>query len=222
VPPALRGRALRRVPRAALAAAGVGLLLAVPVLLRGQFGALVDAMFRNLGNMPVASANAHNLWWLVTWGDGWRADTTPLAPGLDYRRAGLLLFALCATAALGALWRRPGDRAAILDTGAFLGYAFFILTTEAHENWPFAAFAPLVAVAALRPRAGYRVLYAALSLTFLLNLALHDPPLRDLLGRGFDGAARSLGLLNAAAQCALFDRWAWLLARGDEGLRTED
>lgn len=217
VPPALRGRSLRRVPPAALVAIGVGLLLAAPVLLRGQFGALVDAMFRNLGNMPVASANAHNLWWLVTLGDGWRPDTTPVAPGLDYRRVGLLLFALCPAAALLALWRRPGGRVAILNTGAFLGYAFFILTTEAHENWPFAAFAPLVAVAALRPRAGYRALYAALSLTFLFNLALHDPPLRDLLGPGFDGIAGALGLVNAAAQCALFGWWASLLAREGRG-----
>lgn len=221
VPPALRRAPPGRLALAAGAALAVGLLLAAPVLMSGQFGLMVTAQFRNLGNSAVASANAHNLWWLVTWGDGWRADTTPLLPGLDYRRTGLLLFAACAAGALYALWRAPGGASAVCDTGAFLCYAFFIVTTEVHENWSFGLFAPLVATAALRGGA-YRSLYAALSLTFLANLALHDPPLRDLLGPGFDGTARTLGLLNAAAQCALFLWWGGLLAwryRGRAGGR---
>src|SRR5439155_15956966 len=87
------------------------------------------------------------------------------------------------------------------------------------ENWSFALFAPLAAAAALRP--AYRPLYAALSATFLLNLALHDPPLRDRLGAGFDGAAHTLGLLNAAVNLAVFAWWLWLLARAGPSLAQE-
>lgn len=212
VPPLLRRGSLRQLILAALGALGAGLLLSWPILVGGQFGLMVEAMFRNLGNSAVASANAHNLWWLVTWGDGWRADTTSLIAGLDYRVAGLLLFALCALGTLYTLWRRPDSAIAILDTGAFLCFAFFILTTEVHENWSFALFAPLVAVAALRQQVSYRLLYVALSLTFLGNLALHDPPLRNLLGKSFDSTALTTSLINAAAQCALFLWWGWLLA----------
>ena len=219
VPPPLRAatrsrRALGRLALAGLAAIATAVALTAPVLVRGQFGALVGALFRNLGNIAVASANAHNLWWLVTWGDGWRADTAVLAFGLTYRQVGLLLFALWAAGALYGLWRRVGDPADICETGAFLTYAFFILMTEVHENWSFALFAPLAAAAALRPRSARWPLYAALSLTALANLALHDPPLRDLLGRGFDGAAHSLGLINAAAQCGLLGWWTRALWRG--------
>ena len=140
-----------------------------------------------------------------------RPDTTTLALGLAYRQIGTLHGAGSTLWALWHLWRHTADPAAVCGTGAFLSFAFFMLTTQVHENWSFALFAPLAAAAALRPR--YRALYAALSLTFLANLVLRDPPLRDLLGRGFDGTARTLGLLNAAAQCGLFALWIWRLRR---------
>ncbi len=213
VPPALRGSPPRRLIPAAGAALAAGVLLAAPIIARGQLGALVGMMFHNLGNIAVTSANAHNLWWLVTWGDGWRPDTTPLLPGLDYRRLGLLLFAAVAAWALAGLWRQAGDTVLICVTGAYLTFAFFMLTTEVHENWSFALFAPLAAAAALRPR--YRPLYIALALTTLANLALQDPPLRDLLGKGFDGVAYWLGLCNALALCAIFCWWTWTLARAE-------
>ena len=194
-------------------ALGTGLLLAAPVILAGQFGAMAAAMRRNVGNFAFASANAHNLWWLVTWGDGWRPDTTPLALGLTYRQVGLALFAACAVATLWWLWPRATEAAPVLVAGAYLSYAFAILTTEAHENWTFALFAPLALAAALHPARTYWPLYAALSVTLLANLALHDPPLRDLAGRDFDPWAYRLGIANAAAQCALFLWWNWLLVR---------
>lgn len=205
VPPAVRGAGPRQLLAAALGALGIALAVTAPILLRGQLGAMAGALRDNLDAIPVASAYTHNLWWLVAWGDSQRPDTTALALGLTYRQAGAILFAGCALWALWRLWRRAADAAAVCETGAFLSFAFFLLTTKAHENWSFALFAPLAAAAALRPR--YRALYAALPLTFLANLALHDPPLRDLLGRGFDVTARNLGLLNAAAQCALFGWW---------------
>ncbi len=210
VPPAVRGSTPRRLATAVAGALAAGLLLASPIIVRGEFAAMVRAMFRNLGSYAIASANAHNLWWLITWGDGWRPDTTMVAPGLDYRTTGLLMFAAVATWALAGLWTRAGDPVAVCATGGFLVYAFFMLTTEVHENWGLAMFAPLAAAATLYPH--YRPLYAVLCLTALANLALHDPPLRDLLGPGVDAAFRALGLLNAGVGCVLLVWWAALLA----------
>ena len=211
VPPALRTATLRGLTGAAGAAVVTGLLLAGPVILQGEAAAMVRAMARNLGNQAVLSANAHNLWWVVTWGNGWQADTRDLVPGLDYRTIGLGLFATVAAWALAGLWPRADDPVATCATGAYLSYAFFVLTTEVHENWSVALFAPLAAAAALRPC--HRPLYLALALTTLANLALHDPPLRDLLGDGFDAVAHRLGLLNAAAGCILFGWWTLMLIR---------
>ncbi|HET8630641.1 MAG TPA: hypothetical protein VFL91_24755 [Thermomicrobiales bacterium] len=204
----------RRWPRLALAAGvafAAGLLLSLPVLLRGRFLLMVRLMFSNLGNSALISANAHNLWWLVTGGDGWRPDTLRVLPGLTYRDAGLALFALGSAWTLWQLWRSPNDLADVCLAGAFLTLAFCLLTTEVHENWGYALFAPLALGAALRPR--YRPLYALLSLTFLANLALHDPALRRLADPGFDRPALLLSLANAALNLLAFAWWAALLAR---------
>lgn len=214
VPAALRDAGPRQVAWLAAIVSATALLIAAPILVRGEGATMLRAMQSNLGNQPYASANAHNLWWLVTRGDGWRFDTLQIIPGVEYRRAGLALFVGIATWAMLLRWRRdadgPDDLIGIPATGALLSYAFFILTTEVHENWSMAMFAPLAAAAAGRPR--YRPLYVALTLTTLANLALHDPPLRVTLGPGVDDAARLLGVLNAAAGCAALLWWTVLLA----------
>jgi hypothetical protein len=168
-----------------------------------------SAMFHNLGNYALVSVNAHNGWWLVTLGDGWRADTHALVPGLSYRLAGLLLFGAVATWAVAGFWPRAEDTVTVCATGAFLTYAFFMLTTEVHENWSFAMFAPLAVAAAARPN--YRRLYVALTLTTLANLVLQDPPLRDALGDGYYRTLQTLSVFNALAGCVLLCWWARLL-----------
>jgi hypothetical protein len=210
-PPLLRTRSPHRIGVAiASALVATGLLLA-PIVLRGQFGAMRRMMFGNLGLYPAISANAHNFWWLVTGGQGRRLDTDQLLPGLDYRLAGLLLFALVALAVLLRGWQRTDDTTTIFASSALLTFAFCLLTTEVHENWAYPLFAPLLVAAALDRR--YRPLYAALSLTFLANLALQDPPLFALLGDGILAPARPLRLLNSALQCALLAWWLWLALR---------
>lgn len=210
-PPLLRTRSPRRIGRAIAGALTATVLLLAPILLRGQFGAMRRMMFGNLGLYPAVSANAHNFWWLVTGGQGRRPDTTVILPGLDYRLAGLLLFAVVAIPVLFRSWQRADDTTTIFATSALLTFAFCLLTTEVHENWAYPLFAPLLIAAALDRR--YRPLYAALSLTFLANLALQDPPLFALLGDGILAPARPLRLLNSAAQCALLIYWLGVMVK---------
>lgn len=213
LPVALRRAGPRRLAVAFIASVVTALALAAPVLARGQLPAMVRATLGNLGDRPVVSANAHNVWWLLTLGDGWRSDTNVLFLGISYRVAGLALFSAFAVWALARLWRRPDGVVAICGTGALLTFAFAMLTTEVHENWIYPIFAPLVVVAALDRR--YRPLYVALAVSFLANLVLHDRPLYHLLeDRGLGRPLEVARLLNAAARTALFAWWIWLWRRG--------
>ena len=182
-------------------------VLILPIIVQGQIGSLIRALFGNVGLYPAASANAHNLWWLVTGGQGTRPDTTILFAGVDYRRAGFLLFTLFTVGIGIRLWRQGADLALPFVASALLSFAFCMLTTEVHENWFYPLFAPLLIAAALDRR--YRALYLAVSLTFLANLALHDPPLFALLGDGILAPARALRMLNTIAQCAILLWWTW-------------
>ena len=66
------------------------------VVLRGEFGAMRHGMFGNLDIYALTSFNAHNFWWLLTWGQGSRPDTVVAFAGLDYRLFGRLLFLVIA------------------------------------------------------------------------------------------------------------------------------
>lgn len=187
-----------------------GLLLAAPIVLAGDTARMLAALFNNLGNTPVVAANAHNLWWLVTLGNGWRRDTGVVAGGISYRNAGLALWSLASLHGLWRQWQRDQTLDQLTESAAYLGFAFFMLLTEVHENWSFGLFAPLVLAAVTRPV--LRPLYVALSLTAVANMALQDPPLRNWIGPGFDGTAWRLGVANAGVNVALFAWWSMRLA----------
>lgn len=211
VPGALRTRSPRGLALATLAAIATTALVVAPILLSGQAHTLVGGIFGHLDIYAETSFNTHNLWWLLTWGQGTRPDTTIVAFGFDYRFLGRALFIVAATPALFLLWRFPADAPRLFATSAYLTFAFCMLTTGVHENWAYTLFAPLLLAAALDRR--YRPLYAALAVTFLLNLFLEDPPLHrfvaDWLAVRY--AIRAARLLNAVAQCALLGWWIWLL-----------
>lgn len=206
---------------APIAAGGLvtGLLLSAPILIAGDADRMLAAMFNNLGNTPVVAANAHNFWWLITRGDGWRLDTTKVIGGVSYRAAGLALWALTTLYGLWRQWSREATFEGLMESAAFLGFVFFMFMTEVHENWSFGIFAPLVLAAIARP--DLRRLYGALSLTALANMALQDPPLRTWLGPGFDENAWKLGIVNAGVNVALFIWWSARLLRSGTGRRRD-
>lgn len=197
--------------RVAAGGALTALLLVAPILAAGDAGRMIEAMFRNLGNTPVVAANAHNFWWLLTRGDGWRLDTGLAIGSVTYRAAGMALWIVATLYGLWRQWTRQSSFDRIMESAAYLGFAFFTFMTEVHENWSFGIFAPLALAAVSSPR--LRRLYVALSLTALLNMALQDPPLRDWIGRGFDESAWKLGIVNAGANVLLFAWWSVTLLR---------
>jgi hypothetical protein len=198
----------------ALAAGGgaAGAVLAIlPMAAAGGLPGLLSHLAGTVGYHPVLSANAHNFWWFVTRGVVGIKDTTALLGRLDYRTMGLLLFACAYGLALARLWRHRASN--LWALGAYVGFAFFVLPTEIHENYAFAVLALLAVALAEEKR--LLLLYIPLSLTMAANYALHDPDVYRL----FHLAAPDAQLATArwaisALNLLVFVLWTAWLVRG--------
>jgi hypothetical protein len=182
------------------------LLVCLPYLVYGTFGELFVLPRLIAETMPVASANAHNVWWIVTGGKpDFVMDTEPLLGPVTYRQAAAALALLV----MGyGLWRtdphgRDGELSAM---AAYLAFGWFLVTTRAHENHAFFAL-PLLLMAT--PRSGFAwAMYGALSLTLFLNMALHDFGLEALRLSLFEPETwLRLQLANAGLNVLLFLVW---------------
>lgn len=188
-------------------AAGLG-LMTLPMLLSGGAAGMVDFFFSAVGHHPIVSVDAHNLWWLLFRGEIDVPDTLPVwrpVPWLSYRLASLILFGVFFLAILYRMWRADAGRRWLLASLA--GFAFFMLPTEIHENYGFTALALLAVALPMNPRV-IGLLFAALTVTMVLNYGLHDPGVYGWLGlhdpdRDF-AAAR---LVNSVVSMALFFAW---------------
>jgi Gpi18-like mannosyltransferase len=179
------------------------LLIVAPFLLAGNIDGVCAQYVKTTQYSPFLSANAHNLWWLVSGGHGWQNDA-PLGATISFRSAGLLLFGSATLLSSVAVWRQ---RQTLFLAAAYQSLAFFMLNTQIHENHLLPMFAPLVIVAALDRSAWW--LYGGFAFTALANMALHDPALIGWLGYPndeiFGGPALAIPRwLNAAAQVSLF------------------
>jgi hypothetical protein len=162
--------------------------------------------------MPVVSADAHNLWWLVLEPRGieplFTTDTARLGGPVSFRLAagGLVVVQF-----LFSYWLYWTDRAGLAEAAALGVLGWFVFTTQAHENHLFLAL-PLLALA-WPTRPTLLVVYAALSASVLLNMALHDQLLLEALGRSLDdGVVQRLRLLNAAVNVLTFVGWSLAVA----------
>jgi hypothetical protein len=209
-------RAVARAVAAALAVAGLVLL---PFALAGALGRLAAAVGQ-LATHDMYSADAANLWWLVTWVKraasqsaelGLQAWTAPVrilrismaqAQGLPNPRwigTGLVL-----TASAWAAWqaRRSRDLGLLAALGAFVVHAYFTLGVGVHENHLYLAVPLLTLAAALRP--AFRGVLAAVTAVTVLNLNLvygFGQGLGGALPRGLTGvdATVVLAFANLAA-----------------------
>lgn len=214
-------RPARTVVTAAFAFALGAVLMPAPMLIAGGGSGMLGYFLDTIGHHPILSANAHNLWWFLTNGKIDIPDTSELVPGvlITFRQAGLILFGAFYLAVLAKAWRTAGQDYFAL--GAFLGFAFFMLPTEIHENYGYALL-PLLALAMANDRI-WIAFYVAVSATMVLNYALSDPPLFALFGVSDPTAQLAFPRqLNALANTAVFAAWAlYLFVRRGVAVRQE-
>jgi len=211
---------LWRWARAALAGLLTLGLVLLPFIIAGTVHQIVQALANTVGLMPVLSANAHNIWWLFTFGNGWASDaepllTLPVVGTLTARTVGLLAFGLAYLLALIRLgWRKP-ERASpesawsLWTTAAYVTFAFTMLATEMHENYTYPALALLSA--ALPSSHRVRVFAVLLTVTALTTMVLHDPVIRPLLEGPLTVMVKRMEVGNSAFNFGLFLVWSGLL-----------
>jgi hypothetical protein len=161
-----------------LVAALAGLATCIPFLVYGTFSEIFILPRLIAETMPVVTANAHNVWWLVTRANpDFVFDTEPLIGSLTYRQGATILTLLLMTY---GLWRtnpraRDGELSAM---AAYVAFGWFMVTTRAHENH-YVFVLPLLVMATPRSRFAWAV-FGLLTLTLLLNMVLHDFGLQEL------------------------------------------
>jgi hypothetical protein len=219
----LRHLPCRDWPRA-LAGGGIaGLIVLAPFIAAGTVGQMIHTVSTTIGHGPRIVSEAHNIWWLVGWGNAWHILDTQLMSGLvPYRAVGLVLFFGAAYGAvLWRVWTAQRREAGRPETGrpetlsllaAFVGLAFFMLPTEIHENYLFPTF-PLLALAAVHDRRAWG-LGAVLTLSWTLNLLIIDQTLmKPLLAAwpGFASAVFPLRVAGSVVNVGVLLAWAWWL-----------
>jgi hypothetical protein len=188
------------------AALGLGLVV-TPMIAVGAFPAMITRFTDWIGDYPQLSLNAHNLWWLVKHGSVAVEDTVTAFAGLSYRGVSLLLFGLVYGLALLPAWKRTTP--SLWPIAAYISFAFFFLPTEMHENYGFPVLALLVMAITTEGYAAW--LYAALTITMVVNYATHDPDVFARLGLPApDAQLSNIRWANAVANTLIFVAWtAW-------------
>jgi hypothetical protein len=205
---------------ASVSAIAVSIAVLVPYVITGAWRNLVQGV-GSLLRHDMLSADAANLWWLVTYAmratyavadmGAWAAWTMKLrilgisrfvALGYPNPRLGAAV-AVCAATAW-ALWRarRATDTGVMLACGAFVVHAYFVLGVQVHENHLYLALPLLAGAAAIRP--DLRPILLGGSVVLALNLYLFFG-----LGRGLPLPPRNLTVIDstvllALANCVLF------------------
>jgi len=190
-------------------------VVALPFLLAGRLGDFLTLPEQIASTMPVASAFAHNLWWLVTRGtEPLVFDREALIGLLSYRDVAGPMVLLVAAIGLWRLRRAPSDGLFLI--AAYQAFGWFCLTTRAHENHAFFVL-PLLAMA-LPTVPWARVLFAGITLTLFLNMALHDPLLAPRLqALAAPDTLWRLQMANASLNLLMLAGWTALLLRPSLG-----
>ena len=200
-------------------AAVAALVACLPYIVYGTFSELFILPRLIAETMPVVTANAHNIWWLITNG---KPDFVPdadlfLGP-LSYRQLAAVLSLLVIGYGLWRTnpWGRDGELSAM---AAYLAFGWFMVTTRAHENHDFFAL-PLLIMATPRHRFLWLV-YGVISLTLFLNMTMHDFGLEALRLSWFEASTwLRLQLANAGLKTALLLTWSVWLWRGQPQTHT--
>jgi len=185
------------------------LVVVMPFIVHGRLGDFITLPDHIASVMPVASANAHNLWWIVTSNPApvVMDDQRFLGP-LTYRLAALPLVLGVAGFTLWRLLRAPSTSVFLL--AAYQAFGWFCFTTQAHENHSFFVL-PLLLMAAPLARVA-RFLFGLISFTLLANMVLHDPAIIDRTVELLDDASRyDLQIANSWLNLLIFAAWTGAL-----------
>jgi hypothetical protein len=190
-----------------MSAVAAGAVVCAPFLITGRFTELLTLPGVIGSVMPVVSADAHNLWWLVLQLRG----QDPLFLNDSARALGPLTYRALAAGLVGAslliaVWLYWTRRASLAESAAMSVLGWFTFTTQAHENHLFFAL-PLLALAWPTRRA-LLVPFGIISVTLLLNMLLHDQLVLARLGYTVqDGLIIRLRLANAGLNVACCIGW---------------
>jgi hypothetical protein len=208
----LRVHGLSGLVRGLLIGGLVSLIVSVPFVVTGHLGELLSLPGTVSSVMPVVSADAHNLWWLVVEPSGRDPllvqDSTRLVGPLTYRAVALALVVGVVLLTCWLYWTR---RATLAEAAALGVLGWFTFTTQVHENHLFFAL-PLLALA-WPTRRSLLVPFGVISVTLLLNMLLHDQMLLEGLGRSLqDPLVERLRLANAVANVLCCLGWSAIAA----------
>ncbi len=196
--------------RAALGAALVTALVLGPWIVHGDLGRIID-VYETLFTKERArlSELAWNLWWIFDQrGDPRPDDRIIAALPLTFKTTALALSLLAGGLAMAYSWARPGLRNALI-AAAYVAFAFQALPIGTHERYLFPFLGLLLPVAILERR--WRPLYAAVSITFFLNLVVVAPPARIWMDRWVYG---DFGVAVAGINAILFACFTVILVIG--------
>lgn len=200
--------------RGGIAAATTAVIILLPFLLTARLGELLTLPRVVATVMPVVSANAHNVWWLVFAARGENPllalVSTPLFGAVTVQAASTLLVLGQFMVTYWLYWSR---RTTLAESAALGALGWFVFTTQAHANHLYFAL-PILALAwAERPRLWLP--FAVLNVTVLLNMALHDPFLLEYLGLPDSGPPlATIRNLNAVANLLCWLGWmTWAALR---------
>jgi 4-amino-4-deoxy-L-arabinose transferase-like glycosyltransferase len=213
------GRRIARAARSAAAAAAVAALTLVPFAAAGTWRNVVQGV-GSLLRHDMLSADAANLWWVITYVmraayathdlGAWAAWTMTVrilgisrVAELGYANPRPWATAAVIAAAAWALWRmrRSRELPVMLACAAFVVHAYFVLGVQVHENHLYLAVPLLAAAAAVHRQ--LRPVFYGVSAVFALNLFLFFG-----IGRGFPVPPRNFTVIDstvllALANCAL-------------------
>jgi hypothetical protein len=210
----LRQHGVSGLVRGAIAGSVAACLIALPFIVTGHLFELLSLPREISTVMPVVSADAHNLWWLVLQARGqdplFLQDSARVVGPLTYREISAVLVAASMLLTFWLYWTR---RASLAEAAALGVLGWFTFTTQAHENHLFFAL-PLLSLA-WPSRPWLLVPFGVVSLTLLANMVLHDQLVLEGLGRSLDDPlVEQLRLFNAALNVLCFVGWSiWAVAR---------
>lgn len=216
----------RRLLRTVGIAAIVVVSLWTPWIVTGAGLHILDPYDRAIGQYCYATLNAFNLWWLVNDWNGpaaldfmtgiddrlacWRVPHTSIT--ISYRLAGMLLWSGTAAWICQQVVRARFEGAKVIWAAVALYLSMFLLATEMHERYLYAAL-PLMMIA-FRPNWRWGITAVILSTAATLNQVLfHAAPPGSWIARMTEWCRPNLALTGDVIAWSLLVLLAVIVAR---------